>query len=346
MEIDIPIGIDLGNTNSCVGIEMNGQFKLVPIFEAKYGKNPNFDENSSMLLTRAKKTVEGFFGKQINKAVIAVPIHFDDSQRQLIKNAANNAGLKLLKLITYPTAAAIAYGLDKMGEPEQNILIFDLESNNLDVSLLTVEDGIFEVKSAIQDHNLGGDYQFFINEFQREYGIDIENNPRTIEILRIDTERAKRIFSTSIQTMVEVNYLADNYDFSMSLTRVKFEELCLEYFKECILPVEQVLTNSNFSKNQIHNVILVGGSTKIPKVIEILTEYFNGKEPLKNINPEEVIAYGAVIHGFSIMKDKEYDDTKVFNKKEVTLAIDNPIILRKKEERLNKEDIEKMIKTD
>ena len=128
MEIDIPIGIDLGNTNSCVGIEMNGQFKLVPIFEAKYGKNPNFDENSSMLLTRAKKTVEGFFGKQINKAVIAVPIHFDDSQRQLIKNAANNAGLKLLKLITYPTAAAIAYGLDKMGEPEQNILIFDLES--------------------------------------------------------------------------------------------------------------------------------------------------------------------------------------------------------------------------
>lgn len=345
METDIVIGIDFGSANSSVGIKMKApqKIKFLSIFEDNYGEsnNLNFDAYSSFLLTKAKKISEEFIGKQISKAVIAIPIHFDDSQRQQILNAANNAGLKVLKFISKPTAAAIAYGFDRVDQSVRNVLIFNLESNNLGVSFLTVEDGIFEVKTTIQDPNLGVEQfnnkiiKLFINDFLNKYGIDIKNNFQEIQKIR-------GIFTTSVQTIVEVPCLSDTDDFSISLTREKFEELCLEYAKECILLVEQILKNSNSSKNQIHNVILVGGPTEIPKVIETLTQYFNGKEPLRNLNPEEVIAYGATMHGYSIIQE-DNDNKKVFNKKEVKLPMGDMLIFGKKEARLSKEDIQKMI---
>ena len=267
------------------------------------GENKRFhaEEISSMVLTKMKETAEAYLGKTVKKAVITVPAYFNDSQRQATKDAGVIAGLNVLRIINEPTAAAIAYGLDKRGKGEKNVLIFDLGGGTFDVSLLTIEDGMFEVKATAGDTHLGGEdfdnklVEYCAVDFSKKTGIDIRANPRAMRRLRTQAERAKRILSSSTQTTIEVDSLAESMDYSATLTRAKFEELCMPYFKECIPPVEQVLKNANFSKSQIHEVVLVGGSTRIPKVIQLITEFFNGKEPNRSINPDEAVAYGAAV---------------------------------------------------
>ncbi|KAL4509170.1 hypothetical protein ABPG72_018101 [Tetrahymena utriculariae] len=259
------------------------------------------EEISSMVLVKMREIAEAFLTKSIKNAVITVPAYFNDSQRQATKDAGAIAGLNVLRIINEPTAAAIAYGLDKKGQGEKNVLIFDLGGGTFDVSLLTLDDGIFEVKATAGDTHLGGEdfdnklVEFCAADFLKKKNIDIRENPRAMRRLRTQCERAKRILSSSAQATIEVDALADSEDFMMVISRPKFEELCLSMFKECIPPVEKVLKDSGMAKNQIHEVVLVGGSTRIPKVIQLIQEFFNGKEPNRSINPDEAVAYGAAI---------------------------------------------------
>jgi L1 cell adhesion molecule like protein len=261
------------------------------------------EQISSMVLTKMKETAEAFLNKPIKDAVITVPAYFNDSQRQATKDAGVIAGLNVLRIINEPTAAAIAYGLDKKSGQgsEKNVLIFDLGGGTFDVSLLTIDNGIFEVKATAGDTHLGGEdfdsklVEFCADDFKRKTGHDIRNNPRAMRRLRSQCERAKRILSSSTQANIEVDSLYEADDYNCVLTRAKFEELCLPFFKQTIPPVEQVLKDSGLAKNQIHEVVLVGGSTRIPKVIQLITEFFNGKEPNRSINPDEAVAYGAAV---------------------------------------------------
>jgi len=259
------------------------------------------EQISSMVLIKMKETAEAFLNKTIKDAVITVPAYFNDSQRQATKDAGVISGLNVLRIINEPTAAAIAYGLDKKGTGEKNVLIFDLGGGTFDVSLLTIEDGIFEVKATAGDTHLGGEdfdnklVEYCAADFLKKTGVDIRDNPRAMRRLRTQCERAKRILSSSTQTNIEVDSLAESCDYNCVITRAKFEELCLPQFKETIPPVEKVLKDSGLSKGQIHEVVLVGGSTRIPKVIQLIQEFFNGKEPNRSINPDEAVAYGAAV---------------------------------------------------
>lgn len=217
--------------------------------------------------------------------------------------------MNVLRIINEPTAAAIAYGLDKRNQGERNVLIFDLGGGTFDVSLLQIDDGVFEVKATAGDTHLGGEdfdnklVEYCVNEFSKKKKIDIKNNARALRRLRTQCEKAKRILSSAAQTTIEVDALAESEDFTLTITRAKFEELCMTMFKETIPPVEKVLKDSGMSKNQIHDVVLVGGSTRIPKVVELLKEYFNGKEPNKSINPDEAVAYGAAVQAAILKGD-------------------------------------------
>merc|ERR1711959_385183 len=234
-----------------------------------------------------------------------VPAYFNDSQRQATKDAAVIAGLNCLRIINEPTAAAIAYGLDKKATSvgEKNILIFDLGGGTFDVSLLTIEEGIFEVKATAGDTHLGGEDfdqrlgQFFCAEFKRKYKKDIiaANNPRALRRLRTQCERAKRTLSSTAQTSIEIDSLFEGIDFYTSITRARFEELNMDLFRKCMEPVENVLQAAKMDKAMIHEVVLVGGSTRIPKVQQLLSDFFNGKELCKSINPDEAVAYGAAV---------------------------------------------------
>jgi len=275
-----------------------------PMIVVKYkGEVKKFypEQISAMVLTKMKEVAEAFLNKPIKDAVITVPAYFNDSQRQATKDAGAISGLNVLRIINEPTAAAIAYGLDKKGRGEKNVLIFDLGGGTFDVSLLTIDEGIFEVKATAGDTHLGGEdfdnklVEWCAADFLKKTGIDIRDNPRAMRRLRTQCERAKRILSSSTQTTIEVDSLSESLDYSTIITRAKFEELCLHYFKECIPPVEKVLKDAELSKNQIHEVVLVGGSTRIPKVVQLITEYFNGKEPNRSINPDEAVAYGAAV---------------------------------------------------
>ena len=285
------------------------------------------EEISSMVLTKMKETAEAYLGKTLKKAVITVPAYFNDSQRQATKDAGVIAGLNVLRIINEPTAAAIAYGLDKRGKGERNVLIFDLGGGTFDVSLLTIDDGIFEVKATAGDTHLGGEdfdnklVEHCAADFAKKTGIDIRSNPRAMRRLRTQAERAKRILSSSTQTTIEVDSLAETMDYNTTITRAKFEELCMPFFKECIPPVEQVLKNANFSKSQINDVVLVGGSTRIPKVIQMITEFF-GKEPNRSINPDEAVAYGAAVQA-AILNGQD----KVGNLNDVVLIDVAPLSL-------------------
>ena len=259
------------------------------------------EQISSMVLTKMKETAETFLNKPVKDAVITVPAYFNDSQRQATKDAGVIAGLNVLRIINEPTAAAIAYGLDKKGQGERNVLIYDLGGGTFDVSLLTLDDGVFEVKATAGDTHLGGEdfdnklVEYCAADFKKKTGFDISNNPRAMRRLRTQCERAKRILSSATQTTIEVDTLYEAEDYNCVLTRAKFEELCLHLFKQTIPPVEQVLKDSGLSKNQIHDVVLVGGSTRIPKVVQLITDFFNGKEPNRSINPDEAVAYGAAV---------------------------------------------------
>lgn len=268
------------------------------------------EEISSMVLVKMKEIAEAYLGKQVKNAVVTVPAYFNDSQRQATKDAGQIAGLNVQRIINEPTAAAIAYGLDKKGQGERNVLIFDLGGGTFDVSLLTIEDGIFEVKATNGDTHLGGEdfdnriVDFCIADFKKKSGIDIKGNNRALRRLRTACEKAKRILSSSFQTEIFCEALAEGEDYGSNLSRAKFEELCGPDFRKCMPPVEMVLKDSDISKGQVHEVVLVGGSTRIPKVQELLSDFFNGKTLNKTINPDEAVAYGAAVQAAILNGDQ------------------------------------------
>ena len=292
-------------------------FKIVersgkPHIEVEYkGENKVFtpEEISSMVLGKMKETAEGYLGEKVNDAVVTVPAYFNDSQRQATKDAGLIAGLNVMRIINEPTAAAIAYGLDKKDAEEKNVLIFDLGGGTFDVSLLSIEDGIFEVKSTAGDTHLGGEdfdhrlVNHFVNEFKRKNKKDLSTNQRALRRLRTACERAKRTLSSSAQTSIEIDSLYEGVDFYTSITRARFEELCQDLFRSTIDPVEKVLRDAKVDKSLVHEIVLVGGSTRIPKVQKLVSDFFNGKEPNRSINPDEAVAYGAAVQAAILSGD-------------------------------------------
>merc|ERR1711896_28322 len=284
-------------------------FKIVndsntPKIQVQYkGETKTFsaEEISSMVLTKMKETASAFTGKDVKDVVVTVPAYFNDSQRQATKDAGAIAGLNVLRIINEPTAAAIAYGLDKKTAGETNVLIFDLGGGTFDVSLLTIDDGIFEVKATAGDTHLGGEdfdnrmVNHFVQEFKRKHKKDFTSNPRAMRRLRTACERAKRNLSSSANAQIEIDSLFDGVDFYSSITRARFEDLCADLFRGTIEPVEKVIRDAKTDKSSVHEVVLVGGSTRIPKIQELIANYFNGKEPCRSINPDEAVAYGAAV---------------------------------------------------
>ena len=283
------------------------------------GESKNFkpEEISSMVLVKMKEIAESYIGESVTDAVITVPAYFNDSQRQSTKDAGRIAGLNVLRIINEPTAAAIAYGLDKK-EKEQNILIFDLGGGTFDVSLLTIEDGIFEVKATAGDTHLGGEdfdnilVNHFAQEFKRKFKLDLTDNKKSVRRLKTACERAKRTLSSSQTASIELDSLFEGNDFFTNITRARFESLCMNQFQKCIDPVMKVLKDAKMSKNSVDEIVLVGGSTRIPKIQSLISEFFNGKELCKNINPDEAVAFGAsvqaaILSGGTVEGDKTSD---------------------------------------
>jgi heat shock protein 1/8 len=269
------------------------------------------EEISAMVLTKMKEIAEAYLGEKVTDAVVTVPAYFGDAQRQATKDAGVIAGLNVLRIINEPTAAAIAYGMDNKCAKEKHVLIFDCGGGTHDVTLLSIEDGIFEVKATAGDSHLGGEdfdnylVTHFIQEFKRKHKKDLSDSPRSIRRLRTACERAKRNLSSSTQTTMEIDSLYDGIDFMSSITRARFEELCSEVFKKTMDPVEKVLQDSKMSKGDIDEIILVGGSTRIPKIQSMLSDFFNGKELCKSLNPDEAVAFGATVQAAILSGDKD-----------------------------------------
>jgi len=268
------------------------------------------EEISSMVLTKMRETAEAYLGKEVANAVVTVPAYFNDSQRQATKDAGTIAGLNVLRIINEPTAAAIAYGLDKKVDGERNVLIFDLGGGTFDVSILTIEDGIFEVKSTSGDTHLGGEdfdnrlVNFFVQEFKRKHKKDLSSNKRALRRLRTSCERAKRTLSASAQSSIEIDSLFEGIDFYTSITRARFEDLCQDLFRGTLEPVEKSLRDAKMDKKDIHDIVLVGGSTRIPRIQKLLQDFFGGKDLNKSINPDEAVAYGAAVQAAILCGDK------------------------------------------
>jgi len=269
------------------------------------GKPKEFaaEEVSSMILTKMRKIAEGYLGTSVNNAVITCPAYFNDQQRASTKDAGSIASLKVLRVINEPTAAALAYGLDKKEQDESNILVFDLGGGTFDVTVLTIEKGVFEVASTNGDTHLGGeDFDQRIMDhltklFKRKHKKDLSGDKRALQKLKKEAERAKRTLSSTSQTRIEIEALFDGVDFSETLTRAKFEELNLDLFKKTMKPVKKALEDAKYAKSDIDEVVLVGGSTRIPKVQQLLSNFFNGKELNQEINPDEAVAFGATVQG-------------------------------------------------
>lgn len=287
-----------------------------PVIQVEYmGETKLFkpEEISSMVLMKMKEAAEDFLGTPVKHAVVTVPAYFNDAQRQATKDAGTIAGLNVLRIVNEPTAAAIAYGLEKKKSGEMNVLIFDLGGGTFDVSLLTIDDGVFEVKATAGDTHLGGEdfdqrmMEHFIKEFKTKYQKDLSTSDRALRRLRTACERAKCTLSASPRATIEIESLFDGVDFNTSITRARFEDLCADYFRNCLKPVEQVLRDSKMSKTDVHEIVLVGGSTRIPKVQELIKNFFNGKEPCKSVNPDEAVAYGAAVEAAILSNDGTND---------------------------------------
>ena len=285
------------------------QFEVInsnnqPVFSVDYKNEKKIfspDEISAMILGKMKKISEDYLGESVTDAVITVPAYFNDAQRQATKDAGKIAGLNVLRIINEPTAGAIAYGLDKNGESEKNVLIFDLGGGTFDVSLLSIDDGMFEVKSTAGNTHLGGEdfdnilLNHFICEFRRKYRHDIKSNKRSVRRLKTACEKLKRTLSSVTNGSIELDSLYEGIDFNTSLTRARFENMCDHFFRDCLDTVDKVLVDGKLDKSKVDEIVLIGGSTRIPKIQELLKRHFGGKELCKSINPDEAVAYGAAV---------------------------------------------------
>ena len=300
-------------TDKCVEADRkHWPFKVVsgpkdtPLIEVEHmGETKQFtpEEISSEVVTKMKAVAEAYLGKEVKNAVISVPAHFNNSQRKATKNAGTISGLNVLRIINEPTAAAIAYGFLGMetSDEEKTVMMFDLGGGSIDVSLLNIEDGMYEVKATSGDASIGGEdfnnlmVDYFLTDFKRKFRKDMSKNQRSLRRLRAACERAKCTLSTYAQAHIEINSLFDDVDYNATITRARFEDLCMDYFKKCMDHVEKVIRDSKISKWSVDEIVLVGGSTRIPKIQSMLSEFFNGKALYTAINPDEAIAYGATV---------------------------------------------------
>ncbi|XP_030972694.1 heat shock cognate 70 kDa protein-like [Quercus lobata] len=304
-----------------------------PLIVVNYkGEEKHFtaEEISSMVLTKMREIAESYLGTTVKKAVVTVPAYFNDSQRKATKDAGAIAGLNVLQILNEPTAAAIAYGIDKIGNGKsKKVLIFDLGGGTADVSLLSIQDGVFEVKAVSGDTHLGGEdfdnrlLKHLVAIFKRQSRVDISRDARALRRLRTACEKAKRILSSTSETTIEVDCLSNGIDFFSTITRPKFEELNMDLFRKCIEPVEECLFEADMDKSCVHEVVLTGGSSRIPKVQQLLQEFFYGKELCKNINPDEAVADGAAVQAAVLtgMGNKKIQDIILYDVTPLSLGI-------------------------
>jgi len=285
------------------------------------------EEISAMVLVKMKETAEAYLGKKVTHAVVTVPAYFNDAQRQATKDAGAIAGLVVMRIINEPTAAAIAYGMDKK-EGEKNVLVFDLGGGTFDVSLLTIDNGVFEVISTNGDTHLGGEdfdqrvMEHFIKLYKKKKGKDLRKDNRAVQKLRREVEKAKRALSSAHQVRIEVESLFEGEDFTETLTRAKFEELNMDLFRSTMKPVQKVLEDADMQKKDIDEIVLVGGSTRIPKVQQLVKEFFNGKEPSRGINPDEAVAYGAAVQAGVLSGEENTGEIVLLDVNPLTLGIE------------------------
>jgi len=285
------------------------------------------EEISSMVLTKMKETAESYLGKKVTHAVVTVPAYFNDAQRQATKDAGSIAGLTVMRIINEPTAAAIAYGMDKK-EGEKNVLVFDLGGGTFDVSLLTIDNGVFEVVATNGDTHLGGEdfdqrvMEHFIKLYKKKKGKDLRKDNRAVQKLRREVEKAKRALSSAHQVRIEVESLFEGEDFTETLTRAKFEELNMDLFRSTMKPVQKVMEDADMTKKDIDEIVLVGGSTRIPKVQQLVKELFNGKEPSRGINPDEAVAFGAAVQAGVLSGEQDTGEIVLLDVNPLTMGIE------------------------